>query len=228
MSNLTVGAFTSFSLIPLFQQPTPTAKNKPKWNTAANIRRKKSAQPIEAKALAMEIRRQILPVPCATIAPGELGISFDDCSEEALEPLSMYFNVDHLSECTNVDLFKYPMAGVVYGIGNRFVVPLKVQTTPKSTPLVVYFVVDSGAPLTSFGTKTCEKLFGNKQPSSVTIQETRVQCRRSGEFTMAMKDVNLLAFPPLEKPDESLTSDSHTSASDQKMPSHHGSTMDLN
>ncbi|KAI6183689.1 hypothetical protein M3Y97_00516000 [Aphelenchoides bicaudatus] len=134
----------------------------------------------------------LLPFPCATIGPGESVVSFSDCKEDTLESLEVHFNVEHLSECKNANFFKYPMAGLVHGICNRFVVPLKVRSHAKSTDLVVYFVVDSGAPLTSFGEKTIEKLFGNKESDTVIIQDISVFCRRSGDFNEALKNVNLL------------------------------------
>jgi hypothetical protein len=65
------------------------------------------------------------------------------------------------------------MTGVVHGAGNRLVIPLKVRANlPKSKCFIVYFVVDSGAPLTSFSEKTVQKLCGKKVLQDVFIQGT--------------------------------------------------------
>jgi hypothetical protein len=56
------------------------------------------------------------------------------------------------------------MTGVIHGEGNgnRLVIPLKVRANlPRAKDIVVFFVVDSGAPLTSLTEKTAKKLFGD-------------------------------------------------------------------
>jgi hypothetical protein len=40
---------------------------------------------------------------------GESGSGFDDCEEDSLESLSNMFQVEHLSECANSNLFDYPV-----------------------------------------------------------------------------------------------------------------------
>ncbi|KAI6199647.1 hypothetical protein M3Y96_00649000 [Aphelenchoides besseyi] len=67
----------------------------------------------------------------------------------------------------NTSYFVIP--GLLNGVGNRLVVPLKVRTHPKSKDSVVYFIFNS-----------------------VIIQDISVCCRRSGEFSEVLKDVNLL------------------------------------
>jgi hypothetical protein len=55
-----------------------------------------------------------LPCPSGTIFPGALAADFVDCEEKALEALSDFFNVEHLSECTNAKLFEYPVTQILY------------------------------------------------------------------------------------------------------------------
>lgn len=63
------------------------------------------------------------------------------------------------------------MTGVVYGDGRRFVVPLRVGISRQRKDVVVFFIVDSGAPNTLFGENTLKRLFGESQPPPhVTIQ----------------------------------------------------------
>uniref|UniRef100_A0A1I7SIA4 DUF1758 domain-containing protein n=1 Tax=Bursaphelenchus xylophilus TaxID=6326 RepID=A0A1I7SIA4_BURXY len=146
----------------------------------------------------------VLPYPCGPIFPGALAADFVDCEEETLEPLSNLFNVEHLSECTNPELFKYPITGIVDGVGGRFVIPLKVRAVNNSQNFVVYFVLDSGAPLISFSKRTADKIFGDKMCNRAIVQDIHVTCRLSGSFNDAMKNVNLLGSQFLLKSNTSI------------------------
>ncbi|KAI6237190.1 hypothetical protein M3Y95_00239200 [Aphelenchoides besseyi] len=143
-----------------------------------------------ANPLTVEQIKSVLP--CAMSGPSLPANSYRDCEEKTLELLRDHFKVEHLSECPNKELFKFPMPGIVYGATNRFVVPLKVRAHPESKDIVVYFVVDSGAPVTSFGEKTAEKLFGNKKPETAIIQDIPVSCTSSGMIHKAFQNVNFL------------------------------------
>ncbi|KAI6213415.1 hypothetical protein M3Y94_00147600 [Aphelenchoides besseyi] len=153
---------------------------------------------VQMHFLSIEQLKMVLPLHCPPTGPGEMAGSIEECEETALESLSEHFKVKHLSECPNKDLLKYPIPGLIYGIGKRLVVPLRVRAhrkslaDPESTDLIVYFIVDSGSPMTSFAPKTAEKLFGERALGSAIIQDRNVYCGSSEDFSAAMKNVNLL------------------------------------
>lgn len=63
------------------------------------------------------------------------------------------------------------MAGIVYGSGNRHVIPLKVRAPAENSKnYVVFFVVDSGAPYTSLTKTTMRALFGRDNLHEIIIQ----------------------------------------------------------
>ncbi|KAI6215984.1 hypothetical protein M3Y94_00449400 [Aphelenchoides besseyi] len=152
----------------------------------------------------------VLPFPCAIIGAGTQEVSYGDCEEETLELLSTHFNVGHLSECTDPDMLKFPIPGVIHGVGNRLVVPLKVRAQPESKDLIVYFVVDPGAPFTSFGAKTAEKLFGKNTFKKAIIQDVRVTCSRSGDMNKVFQNVNLLGSQFFTKSNNSIIVSPHS------------------
>lgn len=55
-------------------------------------------------------------------------------------------------------------------MGNRHVIPMKVRAFPKSKAYIVFFVVDSGAPITSLTKKTMQELSGRDDLGEIMIQ----------------------------------------------------------
>ncbi|KAI6213407.1 hypothetical protein M3Y94_00146500 [Aphelenchoides besseyi] len=164
---------------------------------------------VQMHFLSIKQLKMVLPLHCPPIEPSETDFLFSECEETVLKWLSEHFKVKHLSECPNKDLLKYPIPGLIHGMNSRLVVPLRVRAHPESKDLIVYFIVDSGTPMTSFGEKTAEKLFGGKNFDTAIIQDVSVSCSRSEDFGAALKDVNLLGNDFLTRLDASIIVSPH-------------------
>uniref|UniRef100_A0A914XYF0 Uncharacterized protein n=1 Tax=Panagrolaimus superbus TaxID=310955 RepID=A0A914XYF0_9BILA len=148
-----------------------------------------------------------LPLGAAT----PLMANFTDCEETTLSTLSYQFDVDHHDLCSDevLRLLQFPLVGIVYGPGQRLVMPLRVRASHSDKEYVIYFVVDSGAKDVYLSENSYKLLGGGKKFTTVFVQDTYLFCQQAGDLNALWKEVNIIGASFLLKANLSMIISPH-------------------